>query len=281
MVPSVRRHAASLVACLLVSSCAAVGESGPEATPRPSESASKAIPEPAYSAWRLGSRVLPLRSDGYGQVRSTPPSLRVRRYPTVDLLAPPTDGLFHATVSRIGPDVRRRMGRTWEPGCPVPIADLRYVTVSFRGFDPKPHTGELVLHEDVARGAVSVFRTLFLARFPIEEMRLPTTADLDAPPTGDGNNTVGMVCRASRSSSEWSAHALGLAVDINPFMNPYTRGDLVLPELASSYTNRRRVRPGMILPDGVVVRAFRRIGWTWGGTFRSVRDPMHFSANGR
>jgi hypothetical protein len=72
-------------------------------------------------------------------------------------------------------------------------------------------------------------------------------------------------------------------VDVNPFMNPYTRAgsDLVLPELASAYLDRSWRRPGMVLPRGVVVRAFARVGWTWGGTFSTVHDPMHFSADGR
>ena len=73
----------------------------------------------------------------------------------------------------------------------------------------------------------------------------------------------------------------GLAVDLDPFQTPYTKGDLVLPELASSYLDRGHVRPGMITPDGVVVRAFASIGWTWGGTWRSLKDYQHFSRNGR
>ena len=28
------------------------------------------------------------------------------------------------------------------------------------------------------------------------------------------------------------------------------------------------------------LRAFRSIGWTWGGVWRSLKDYMHFSANG-
>jgi hypothetical protein len=36
----------------------------------------------------------------------------------------------------------------------------------------------------------------------------------------------------------------------------------------------------MIYPDGVVVDAFTSVGWTWGGTFDSVTDRMHFSATG-
>jgi hypothetical protein len=172
------------------------------------------------------------------------------------------------------------MGRTWTPRCPVALRDLRYVTVAFWGFDRRPHTGELVLHERVARDVVGVFRRLYRERFPIEQMRLVTTADLRAPPTGDGNNTAALVCRPVRGGDEWSAHAYGLAVDVNPFQNPYRNGDLVLPELASAYLDRGWRRPGMVRPGGVVVDAFARIGWSWGGDFDSVIDPMHFSATG-
>lgn len=237
-------------------------------------------PEPAYSSWELGARVLPLRPDGFGEVRRTPRSLRVRRYPTTDLLPPPADGRFHGTAGPVTPAIRRRMGETWRPGCPVALDRLRYVTVTFRGFDGAAHTGELVLRDDVADDVVGVFRRLFRAGFPIEEMRLPTTADLDAPPTGDGNNTAATVCRSVRGASTPSAHALGLAVDVNPFHNPYQKGDLVLPELAGAYLDRAWRRPGMILRGSVVVDAFADIGWAWGGDFRTLHDYMHFSATG-
>ena len=55
----------------------------------------------------------------------------------------------------------------------------------------------------------------------------------------------------------------------------------MLPELASTYLDRDDVRPGMITPDGVVVRAFAAIGWTWGGTWSSLKDYQHFSQSGR
>ena len=72
----------------------------------------------------------------------------------------------------------------------------------------------------------------------------------------------------------------GLAVDLNPSQNPYRHGNLVLPELASAYLDRDRVRPGMIRPGDVVTKAFAAIGWTWGGTWQSPTDHMHFSATG-
>jgi hypothetical protein len=260
---------------------------GPAPSPRPraSRTPGRAAATPSLGSWQVGASPLPLRPDGLGKVLPTPPRLRDRRLPTRDVLPPPRDGAFHATVSPIPASVRRRMGRTWEPGCPVPVSGLRYLTLTFRGFDGRPHTGELVVNASVAADVVSVFRRLYAASYPIEEMRLPTTADLEAPPTGDGNDTAAFVCRLTRGSTTLSAHAYGLAIDVNPFMNPYHRvgggPDLVLPELASAYLDRSWHRPGMILPGGVVTRAFARVGWTWGGDFHSVSDLMHFSADGR
>jgi len=230
--------------------------------------------------WRVGARPLPLRPDGFGKVLPTPAALRDRRLPTLDRLPPPPGGRFRSSIRPVSPAVRARMGTTWKPGCPVGLADLRDVTVSFRGFDGKAHTGELVVHRRVAAGVVSVFARLYRARFPIEEMRLVTGADLTARPTGDGNNTAAFVCRAARKQTRWSAHAYGLAIDVDPFQNPYHRGDLVLPELASAYLARGDRRPGMIHPGDVLTTAFATIGWTWGGTWRSPKDLMHFSATG-
>ena len=228
--------------------------------------------------WQVGARPLALRQDGFAQVRPTPEVLRDRRLPTEDLLPPPPSDAFAATVRPVPADVLRRS--TWQPACPVRADELRYLTVAFWGFDGRHHTGELIVDARVATDVVTVFRTLHTARFPMEEMRVVAAPELDAPPTGDGNNTSGFVCRPARSQTRWSAHAYGLAIDVNPFCNPYTRGDLVLPELATAYVDRSWVRPGMVRPGDIAVRAFKAIGWTWGGTWSSPRDLMHFTATG-
>jgi hypothetical protein len=229
----------------------------------------------------VGASPLPEGPDGFGEVRRTPPELRVRRLRTEDVLPPPPDGRFRASVRPLTERLVRRTDLAWSPGCPVALADLRLLELSFWGFDGLPHTGRMVVAASVAEDVVSVFRALHRARFPFEEMRLVTRADLDAPPTGDGNNTAAYACRPTVGAASWSAHAYGLAIDVNPFTNPYRREGLVLPELASSYLDRTWRRPGMIFPDGPVVAAFERIGWTWGGTFRTVLDLHHFSATGR
>lgn len=256
------------------------GPSTPSPLGRPT---SPAVPTPAIPpppapaavrpAW-LGTRVLPLRSDGFGEILPTPPELRDRRLPPAEELPPAP-----ASIAEVPADVAARS--TWSPECPVALDDLRYLTVPYWGFDDLPHTGELLVHATVAEDVAGVFARLYEARFPIEQMRVVAREQLDLPPTGDGNNTSGFVCRPVVGGASWSQHAYGLAVDVNPFHNPYGKGDLVVPELASAYLDRDWQRPGMVTVDGPVLDAFDDIGWGWGGTWNSATDHMHFSQNGR
>ncbi len=226
----------------------------------------------------LGTRVLPLRPDGFGEIQPTPPELTDRRFASSDLLPPPETDEFRSTIDPVPADVLARS--TWREECPVTVEQIRYLTVSFWGFDERPHTGELIVNAEVADDLVEVFRIIYEARFPIEEMRVIRMDELDAPPTGDTNVTSVFECREATGGTSWSQHAYGLAVDINPFHNPYRKGEVVLPELASAYVDRSNARPGMILEGDPVVTAFRQIGWPWGGNWRTLDDWMHFSRSG-
>ena len=152
----------------------------------------------------LGTRVLPLAADGFGQRLATPEELVDRRLVTPTLPAPtppppPADGGFDASIADVPPAVAARS--TWHEACPVMLAELRYVTVTFHGFDERTHTGELLVHQDVADDVVRVFAALHADRFPIEELRIIAADELSAPPTGDGNVTSAFVCRATVRSS--------------------------------------------------------------------------------
>jgi hypothetical protein len=205
--------------------------------------------------------------------------MRVRHWNTRDSIpALPGTG-FRALVADPAPD--RVIARsTWRPGCPVGKSDLAWLRVTYWGFDDARHSGEMLVNGSVSGDVVAVFRRLYRDRFPIESMGIARLADLDAPPTGDGNGTGSFACRPIRGGTGYSQHAYGLAVDLNPFQNPYHRGDVVLPELASAYLDRAWLRPGMITADGPAVRAFASIGWEWGGDWSSLKDYQHFSLTG-
>lgn len=231
-------------------------------------------------AW-LGTRVLPDDpTTGYGEVRPTPPVMRHRRWTLPDDVRRSLPGRGYAAevVSPAPRGVIRRS--TWRPGCPVAATDLAWVRLAFWGFDGQRHVGELLVHRTVADDVAQVFGVLYRARFPQEQVGIVRSYDPDAPSTGDGNGTGAFVCRPSTGATYFSQHAHGLALDLNSFQNPYAKGQVVLPELSSAYLDRARVRAGMVVADGPVVRAFARIGWEWGGSWRYSKDYMHFSRNG-
>jgi hypothetical protein len=149
------------------------------------------------------------------------------------------------------------------------------------------HTGELTVHRDVAVPLRGVFQRLYELRFPIRHMGF---SDLYGPKSSqprDGDISGAFVCREAvpspctggKGTGTWSMHAYGKAVDLNPRENPYVGCGRTRDRKSRPYFDRSRLRPGMVTP--AVVRAFRAIGWGWGGDWSgNTKDYMHFSATG-
>ena len=173
----------------------------------------------------------------------------------------------------------------WQQGCPVPLRDLRLLTVTHWGFDGKPHIGQLIVNEDVAGPLRGVFRKLYALRFPIRHMKLD---DLYGPRSAwpaDGDVSGSFECRKAApspcgsGSGNWSNHAYGHAIDLNPAENPYVGCGMTRDPTRARYVNRTRRYKGMVTP--AVIRAFRSIGWGWGGSWSGdTKDYMHFSTTG-
>jgi hypothetical protein len=203
----------------------------------------------------------------------------------VRLLALPfVVGAFGASIHPLTPHQRAALdGDFWRPGCPVGLSQLRVLTVKYWGFDKRVHLGELVVNQKAAVPLVRVFRRLYLLRFPIRHLRFDDAygrqpADGDISGSFECRKTVPSPCGGG--SGNWSNHAYGLAVDLNPIENPYVGCGATRTPESRPYLNRKRLRPGMITP--AVVTAFQSIGWGWGGTWTgNTKDYMHFSWNGR
>lgn len=192
------------------------------------------------------------------------------------------DGPFESSISRLDRETRREMiGSSWHPGCPVPLRDLRLVRLTYIGFDGEAHRGRLVVHRRWTDEMVEVFRRMYARGFPIRRMRLVDRYGGDDRASMRHDNTSAFNCRYVAGTTTWSQHAYGRAIDLNPVENPYVVGSRVSPRRGRGFLDRSDVRPGMIVKRDVVWRAFRRIGWGWGGSWRSAKDYQHFSANGR
>ena len=175
------------------------------------------------------------------------------------------------------------LGKSWHSGCPVGPASLRALHLTFWGFDRASHTGLLVVNARVVPAVVEAFRRMYDGRFPIRQM-VPTSAyGGDDNKSMAADNTSAFNCRyaVSNGPKTWSMHAFGEAIDINTVENPYTLDGTVRPPSGKPYTRRSDVRPGMIVPGSLPVRAFSAVGWGWGGNWSSSPDYQHFSSNGK
>jgi hypothetical protein len=187
---------------------------------------------------------------------------------------------YAGTVSAITPELAARMAPSWREGCPVPLADLRYVTVTHRDFAGGTATGELVVHAEVADSVVAVFGELFALGYPVRSMRLVDDFGGSDDASMAADNTSAFNCRPISRGTGWSEHAYGRAIDLNPVENPYVRGSLVLPPEGQPYASRPD-EPGVVHAGDAVVRAFAAHGWQWGGDWSSPVDYQHFSTTGR
>jgi hypothetical protein len=188
--------------------------------------------------------------------------------------APP----FTARVSRV---VAADLRWSYRRGCPVPPSRLRAVRVAYWDFAGRRRLGELVVNESQTTAVTRVFRILYRARFPIRSIRPIDAFHGSDPRSMAADNTSGFNCRAAVAPgpTHWSAHAYGLAIDVNTRENPYRDGGRWLPAAGARFADRAAVRPGMAVAGGVLVRAFASVGWEWGGAW-SDPDYQHFSATG-
>jgi hypothetical protein len=189
---------------------------------------------------------------------------------------------FTFVARKLSPALRRRItGVSWHRGCPVARGRLRYLRIAYHGFDRRVHTGQMIVNRSAVRPLKRAFASLYHSRFPIRRMRLVDHYGGSDYLSIEADNTSAFNCRRATGQSRWSQHAYGRAVDINPIENPYVANGRTTHRASRRYLRRSRHRRGMAYAGGALVRAFKRIGWGWGGTWSNPTDYQHFSANGR
>ena len=163
----------------------------------------------------------------------------------------------------------------------VSYDDLRYVHVLHYDFDGNPAEGELICNEYIAQDLVEIFYELYYNEYQIERMVLIDEYDGDDTASMEDNNTSCFNYRVVEGSESLSKHAYGLAIDINPFYNPYVTyerdgTEKVSPAAALGYADRSVNFPYKIDEEDLCCRLFKEHGFIWGGNWNSLKDYQHF-----
>lgn len=181
-------------------------------------------------------------------------------------------------------------GKSWKPGSPVLLQDLRYLTIAHWGFDGKIKEGHMVVHAKLAQEILVIFQELFLIGYQIEKMKLIDEyfrEDVDENSVDEismaDNNSSSFCARYQTAGKAWSKHSYGIAFDINPLQNPFYKPskNLVAPEKGRVFLDRSNIRQGMIQKGDACYNAFISRGYTWGGDWdltdeKGRVDYQHF-----
>ena len=170
-----------------------------------------------------------------------------------------------------------------ESGCTVPYEDLAYVGLLYFDFDGKEQSGELICNRAVAQDMVEIFYELYRNDYRIERICLIDEYDGDDTASMADNNTSCFNYRVVDGTTSLSKHAYGLAIDVNPYYNPYVvynkNGDgstYISPPGSEVYADRSQNFAYKIDENDLCYRLFTEHGFTWGGNWNSTKDYQHF-----
>ena len=159
--------------------------------------------------------------------------------------------------------------------------DLCYVSILHYNFHGTERTGELICNKAIAQDLVEIFYELYLNEYQIEQIRLIDEYSGDDTLSMQDNNTSCFNYRVVDGTSNLSKHALGLAIDINPFFNPYVvyKNDgttYISPQGSETYVDRSKDFAYKIDENDLCYRLFKEHGFIWGGNWNSCKDYQHF-----
>ncbi len=165
----------------------------------------------------------------------------------------------------------------------ISLEELSYVGVLYNDFEGNIQNGELICNTYIALDLVEIFEELYRNGYQFEEIALIDKYDGDDTLSMEHNNTSCFNYRIVDGTTHLSKHAYGLAIDINPFYNPYvvfnkdgTGETYISPKGSEAYADRSKNFPYKIDENDLCYKLFIEHGFTWGGNWNSSKDYQHF-----
>ncbi len=181
--------------------------------------------------------------------------------------------------------MHRIKGISYRENEQISPAELRYLRIPYIDFNGETRTGEMICNHSIAIPLLDIFHALFEHRYPIERIQLVDDFQADDDLCCLKNNTSCFNYRTIAGTDTLSRHAFGMAVDVNPFFNPYVTyinkntDEMcvrISPPGSEPYADRERDFPHKIGPGDLCYELFISHGFTWGGDWTHCKDYQHF-----
>lgn len=189
------------------------------------------------------------------------------------------------TYEKIDEETAARIqGKSYKKGAKISLDSLRYLRIRYVDFEGNTQDGEMIVNKKIALKTLKVFYELYKIKYPIEKMQLIDEYDADDEKSMADNNTSAFNYRKVANSNKLSNHSKGLAIDINPRINPYITSYGIAPANSKVYKVREaskcrgKYRDYMIHKGDKVYKIFQKYGFSWGGDWTHSKDYQHFEA---
>lgn len=189
------------------------------------------------------------------------------------------------SYSKLTKSVKKRInGVSYKKNKYITYDDLRYVRVKYYNYKGEEKDGELIVNKLIAQDIVEIFYELYEIEYPVRRMKLVDEYDADDNKSMAADNTSSFNYRIiAGSKNSLSMHALGLAIDINPKINPCVGGAHgIVPSNGKAYAQRKaskckgKYADHMIHKDDEAYNIFIKHGFSWGGEWDNMKDYQHF-----
>ena len=185
-------------------------------------------------------------------------------------------------IRKIDDDTFESMqGKSYPKNCPIKRDDLRRVRILYYGYDHETHIGELIVNKKRAVDFREIFRILYCKKYEIEKVQPIDAYDGNDTRSMKANNTSCFNYRVVEGTTSISKHAYGVAIDINPRINPYVYWEngkkKVSPKNGRMYADRSKTYDHPIIThDDICYKLFHKRGYFWGGDWITIKDYQHF-----
>jgi len=161
--------------------------------------------------------------------------------------------------------------------------DLRYIGIQYVDFNGITQAGEIICNAKIAEDLVDIFYKLYEADYQLEKVVLIDNYGGDDTASMCADNTSCFNYRVVDDTTSLSNHAYGLAIDVNPFYNPYIvygrnddGSDYISPPGSEQHADRSASFAYKIDENDLCYKLFIEHGFKWGGNWNSCKDYQHF-----